>query len=127
MKRVIWIFLAITWVSGAVAAFICRNTLAESELGKLVLMALGVPLVFVLYMIAEGLGEGVVFLLMVAAFKVVTFGLIRTEFMSQALFFPWYGIARDHDGRLVASEACVYIIGTAVYLAAGASLYFWQS
>jgi len=125
--RGISIVAAIAWLAGAIAAFVYRDALLANDLGKLVLIALCFPIAFAMYMLAEALGEGLVFLLVLAAFKVVTLGLIRTEFTSYNKSFPWYGISRDHEGRLVASEGCIYIIGALVYVAAGIAWYLWYS
>lgn len=112
-------------MAAAIAAFVYRDTLLASDIGKLVLIALGFPIAFALYILAEALGEGVVFLLMLVAFKLVTLGLIRTELTGYNEIFPWYGITRDHDGKLVASEGCVYVIGTLAYVTAGIGWYGW--
>lgn len=128
MPKGFWILCAVAWLAAATAAFIHRDALAATQLGKLALIILGFPLALALYTLAEGLGEGVVFLLMVAAFKVATLGLIRTEFASSRTpAFPWHGFARDLDGRLVASHGCVYVIGAAVYVAAGVGGCLWRS
>jgi hypothetical protein len=127
LTRSLSILAVAAWLVAAGAAFVYRDTLAASNLGALALIVLAFPFVVVLYMLAEALGEGVVFLLVLSAFKLVTLGLIRTEFTSYATSFPWYGLVRDQDGRLVASEGCVYIIGFAAYVAAGVGWYLWRS
>ncbi len=127
LTRGISIVATIAWLAGAIAAYVYRDALLASDLGKLVLVAMCFPIAFAIYMLTEGLGEGVVFLLVLAAFKLVTLGLIRTEFTSQNQTFPWYGIARNHDGKPVASEGCIYVIGTLVYVAAGVAWYLWNS
>lgn len=125
INRSLWIFFVVAWLVAATTAFFYRDVLAASDFGNLVLIVLGFPPAFALYMLAEALGEGVVYLLVLAAFKVVTLGLVRTALTSQTLDFPWYGFARDGDGRLVASEACVYTIGFTAYATAGLGCYFW--
>ncbi len=125
LTRGLSILAAAAWLVAAVVAFVYRGDLAASNLGELALIVLALPFSLVLYVVAETLGEGVVYLLVVSAFKLVTLGLIRTEFTSYAVSFPWYGFARDQFGRLVASDACVYIIGVAVYVTVGVSWYLW--
>mgnify|MGYP000072320388 CR=1 FL=1 len=127
LTRGLSILAAAAWLVAAGAAFFYRDDLAASNLGELALIVLALPFALVLYVVAEILGEGVLFLLVMSAFKLVTLGLIRTEFTSYAVSFPWYGLARDQFGRLIASDACVYIIGLTVYVAAGVSWYLWWS
>lgn len=89
-----------------------------------VLVVLLLPLALGLYLLAEALGEGLIYILLIGAFKVVTIGLIRTEFTAGSLDFAWHGFARTSDGKLVASENAVAIIGVLTYLTAGAVWYF---
>jgi hypothetical protein len=125
LTRGLTVLAVAVWLVAAGTAFVYRDALAASNLGALALVVLAFPFVLALYMLAEAVGEGVVFLLVLSAFKLVTLGLIRTEFTSHALSFPWYGFVRDQDGRLVASEGCVYIIGIAVYIGAGVGWHLW--
>jgi hypothetical protein len=124
MSRTVWIVAVVAWIAAAAVAFVYRHTLLASISGTLALITLCLPVAFALYVLAEGLGEGVASLLLLVAFKVVTLGLIRTEFTAEAMSFPWYGFARTRDLHLVASEGAVAVIGVLVYTAIGVIWYF---
>jgi hypothetical protein len=57
--------------------------------------------------------------------RVVTLGLIRTQFYGDAVAIPWYGLGHAEDGALVASQGIVAVIGVAVYLTVGALGYYF--
>lgn len=125
LARRLTIVAVVVWLVATGVAFVYRDALAASNLGALALIVLGFPFVLALYMLAQAVGEGVVFFLVLSAFKIVTLGIIRTEFTSHALSFPWYGLVDDQKGRLVASEGCVYVIGVSAYVVAGVGWYLW--
>lgn len=109
------VFFIILWIAAAVAAFVFRRELGESPVGIGVLVVLFLPLVLLAWVVAEGLGDGVIQVLIWIAFKVVTLGLVQTELESAPARPLRFGFHRDWDGPLVASHGVVTLIGLAVW------------
>ena len=72
------------------------------------------PLVLIVRVVVEG----GVYVLIGGAFKLFTLFQIDTEWTHPGMSFPWYGLARDSDGRLVASENLMVLVVIAVVMVA---------
>lgn len=125
MSRTRWTIAALVSVGATLLALVCKDELAASTAGIIALAVLFAPAVLTLYVLVHVLGEGVVLLLLLGAFKVVTLGQVRIEFPGAGLQFPWHGFAHADDGSLVASEDAMALIGVATYAAAGLAGYFF--
>jgi hypothetical protein len=126
-RRSVWLTIALAWLLATVVAFVYRDALKASPMGVVVLLVLAAPVALAIYAAVEALGEGVFYVLVLVAFKVVTLFQIRTEFTSEALAFPWHGFARGREGMLVASEGAIVFIGFMFYVVCGVVAYLWLS
>ena len=71
------------------------------------------------HMVLEGVAEVAITGVALLIFKVVTLGFVRTEHFSSATAYSWYGIGRDREGRVVASEGLVALVALTVAAAVG--------
>jgi len=78
------------------------------------------PPALLLTLLVRSALEVLLLLLLVAVFKLVTFGQFQTEWRNPNVKFPWYGIARNKEGRLVASEVVVFSVALVALVALGA-------
>ena len=94
-----------------------------SGLQQAVAVLLLAPLAFLLYLLAQAAGEFVLSALAMATFKIVTLGQIG---FGDAHLNYRFGLARDYNGNLVASES--FVIGTAMlcWIAIGLAAYRWR-
>lgn len=125
MSRTHWTVAAFVSVGATLLGLLYKDELVASTGGSIALVALFAPAAVVLYVLVHVLGEGAVFLLLLGAFKAVTFGQVRIEFPGTEMQFPWYGFTRADDRSLVASEDAMALIGVATYAAAGLVGYFF--
>jgi hypothetical protein len=75
---------------------------------------------FFLQVIAYGVGR--------ALLPIVTFGQMRAETSNENFSFPWHGVAREANGKHVASIDATSLFGLlaiALGAAVGFFLYFW--
>lgn len=128
-ERNLAIIAFVLWLATSGVAMVYRDALVTRNLEIIAIVVLGLPLALAAYFILETVGqaiiEGILHFLCIAAFKIVTLGQIRTDFTSSGHNFPWYGIKRDHHGRLVAHEGCVVVTGLIVYAMIGLCCYLW--
>jgi hypothetical protein len=124
MNRMVWVLVGGVSAVALLLVSVYRHELLDHTVGSIVLGVLALPALFVLYMVVHGIGEGIITLLLWLAFKVVTFGLIGT-FAEPRRGFPWYGLAREEGGGLVASEDAVAVVGLTAYAAVAVGCYFF--
>ena len=118
-KQYLMVVAVICLLAALGILFVHGSGIARSALNIAVVAIVSV----LLYLIAHVLIEGGVLLALVAAFKLVTLGQVKTHFLYPDQIFPWHGFAKNQDGHWVASENAMGFVGFAVYLCLGAAAY----
>ena len=115
MPRRIALIATLVALAGAAAAVLLAPDSVLAPAWRYALASvLALPVALAAHMLLEGVAEAALTGVAILIFKVVTLGLVRTEYSSSLATYPWYGVARDREGYLVASAGLVATVALAV-------------
>ena len=133
----LWIALLLVYLLGVLGLFTWFDVraLAATEWGPWVLGVGLLPLVLIARVVLEVVVEAGLYAVVGGVFKAITLFQIDTEWTHPGMAFPWHGLARDRDGRWVASENLMFGVVIAVFAGAGVAAWmgfdevraFWQN